>query len=63
MVRKIWYFYDMAYKLTLTPADREFFRRSGRKGGLKRNSSKGFGSGDNARKAALARWAKARKAK
>lgn len=53
----------MAYKLTLSPEDREFFRLAGRKGGLKRNPTKGFGSRDNARKAALARWAKARKSK
>ena len=53
----------MAYKLSLSEADRSFFRRCGAKGGKVRNSRKGFGSGDNARKAALARWAKARKGK
>ena len=53
----------MGYKLSLTPEDRNFFRLAGRKGGLKRNPSKGFGSGDNARKAALARWAKVKKSK
>ena len=53
----------MAYKVTLTPEDREFFRLSGRKGGKRRNPFKGFGTGDNARKAALARWAKVKKLK
>lgn len=52
----------MAYKLSLTEADRNFFRVCGRRGGVKRNPSKGFGSGDNAKKAALARWAKRKKA-
>lgn len=48
----------MAYKLSLSEADRNYFRRCGAKGGRVRNPRKGFGSGDNARKAALARWAK-----
>lgn len=58
----ICYVVCMAYKLSLSDADRNFFRSCGRRGGLKRNSRKGFGTGDNARKAALARWAKRKKA-
>lgn len=44
-------------KLLLSVAARVF----GRRGGLVRNPRKGFGSNGNARKAALARWAKVRK--
>lgn len=44
-------------KLLLSVAARVF----GRRGGLVRNPRKGFGSNGNAKKAALARWAKARK--
>lgn len=53
----------MAYKLSLSDADRDFFLRCGAKGGKVRNPRKGFASGDNARKAALVRWAKVRKSK
>lgn len=53
----------MADKLSLTPEVREFFRLAGRKGGKRCNPFKGFGTRDNARKAALSRWAKVKKAK
>lgn len=38
-------------------------RKGGRKGGLVHNPRKGFGTGDNARKAVAIRWAKYREAK
>lgn len=45
------------YKALFSIAAREF----GRRGGRCKNPRKGFGSNGNGRKAALARWAKARK--
>lgn len=53
----------MALQASLSPEVREFLRLAGRKGGSRRNPFKGFGTRDNARKAALARWAKIKKAK
>lgn len=61
MIHGLWYFGFMAFKFQLTAEEREFLRRCGRKGGMKRNPSKGFGSNGNARKAAIARWKKSKK--
>lgn len=53
----------MSFKPALTDEERAFLRRCGRKGGMKRNPLKGFGSPGNAKKAALARWNRVKKAK
>ena len=37
---------------------KQYYKLRARLGGLKKNPRKGFGSGDNARKAAQARWNK-----
>ena len=55
------YFESMPFKFNLTAEERDFLRRCGRKGGMKRNCNKGFGTPGNARKAALARWSKAKR--
>lgn len=39
-----------------------YLREVGRKGGMVHNPRKGFGSNDNARRAALARWDRVREA-
>lgn len=44
--------------LELEQLVKKYLSYRGRLGGLKKNPRKGFGSGDNARKAALARWRK-----
>lgn len=56
---KFFFVNEADYKALFSVAAREF----GRRGGRCKNPRKGFGSGDNARKAALARWAKAKRKK
>lgn len=42
----------------LKQLQKEYYHIRAKLGGLKKNPRKGFGSGDNARKAALVRWHK-----
>lgn len=42
----------------LKQLQKEYYHLRAKLGGLKKNPRKGFGSGDNARRAALIRWSK-----